>query len=380
MTKSVLLDLLKQNLPSQAVLRAHSGDRGLADTTRYPFLAIVGQTDIKVALILTLINPSIGGVLLIGPRGTGKTTAVRGLVDLLPQVQRSTCSNGCEPEAAAEGDVEAICPLCADKLARGEPITAPDRMRLVELPLNASLEDVIGGINERIAVEQNRVQLQRGILASTDQNLFYIDEVNLLDKAIVDAVLDAAAQGVYTVRRGALAATYRARLMLIGSMNPEEGRLRPQLQDRFGLRVVARGLADAQERLEVYRRVQLYRTNPYAVRAMWAEETQRAAADIVQARARLPDVTLSQEAEESGLRWIQQLQIDSNRTEVTLFEAARAHAASDGRTLATLEDMRAVAALALRQRRSTFMIQYFADQRQEDDEIARVIGDGESGK
>jgi magnesium chelatase subunit I len=375
MPESLLLELLKQNLPSQAVLRARPGDRGLADTTRYPFLALVGQAEMKIALVLALVNPAIGGVLLSGPRGTGKTTAVRGLIDLLPEVQRSTCSNGCEPQAAQAGDVDAVCPACAEKLARGEPITAPDRMRLVELPLNARLEDVVGSINERVAVEQQRVRLRRGVLAATDQNVLYVDEVNLLDDAVANAILDAAAQGVYTVRRGALSVTYRARLILIGSMNPEEGMLRPQLQDRFGLRVVAQGLTDWQERLEVYRRVQAYRANPHTVRAAWAKETVSTADQVAQARALLSQVTLTPEVEETGLRWIHQLQIDSSRAELALFEAARAYAAADGRTLATLEDLRAVALLALRQRRSAFMNDYIAAQKQHDSEIERVVGE-----
>src|SRR5512139_2174379 len=187
----------------------------------------------KTALLLSVINPAVGGVLLIGPRGTGKTTAVRGLVDLMPPVQRSLCPYGCEEEAAETWGMDALCPDCAAKMARGEPLTGLERMRLVELPLNARLEDVIGGINERMAIEQQKIRLERGILAHAHRNLLYIDEVNLLDDMIVDAILDAAAQGRVTVRRGPLAATYPAELMLVGSMNPEEGKLRPQIQDRF---------------------------------------------------------------------------------------------------------------------------------------------------
>ena len=161
---SQLLDILNKANPAKRILGAPAPDRGLAEAPHYPLLALVGQTEMKLALVLNTINPLIGGVLLIGPRGTGKTTAVRGLIDLLPDVQRSTCPNGsgCEPEAVFAQGTDAICSDCAEKLGRGEPIVAPDRMRLIELPLNANLDDVIGGVNERVALEQSRVQLQRG--------------------------------------------------------------------------------------------------------------------------------------------------------------------------------------------------------------------------
>jgi magnesium chelatase subunit I len=355
------------------VLASRVGDRGLADEVRFPFLALVSQAEMKLALVLTLINPAAGGVLLVGPRGTGKTTAVRGLVDLLPQVQRSTCPNGCEPQAAEIEGMDGVCPLCAAKLVRGEPITAPDRMRLVELPLNARLDDVVGGIDERVALEQHKVRLERGLLAMADQNLLYVDEVNLLANEIVDAILDAAAQGLYTARRGPLAATYRARVVLVGSMNPEEGKLRPQIQDRFGLRVLVRGLTDSQDRLEVYRRVSAYQVNPYALRATWAGETLAAAGEIAVARAHLPQVKLTPQVERTGMAWVKRLGIDSHRAEVVLFEAARAHAAADGRTQADLADLRTVAAMALRQRRSRFMDDYFAAQQDEEREMASIM-------
>jgi magnesium chelatase subunit I len=246
-------------------------------------------------------------------------------------------------------------------------------MRLIELPLNARLDDVVGGINERVALEQERVQLQRGLLAQADQNLLYIDEVNLLDEQIANAILDAAAQDQYAVRRGPLAATYRARIVLVGSMNPEEGSLRPQIHDRFGLRVVVRGLMAEAERLEIYRRVQAYRANAYAMVGEWAEDTLEAANEIAEARARLPKVKLTSEVEQLGLSWIKQLGIDSHRTEITLFESARAHAAADNRLQVTPPDLRAVAALALRQRRSPFMSEYFERQADEDKRISRVV-------
>lgn len=372
---SLLLDILNRSNPAKRVLAARPTDRGLAEVPCFPLLAIVGQTEMKAALILALINPHVGGVLLIGPRGTGKTTAVRGLIDLLPTVSRSTCPYGCEPEAAYAHGFDAICLSCAEKLGRGEAITAPDRMRLVELPLNARLDDVIGGIDERVALEQNRVHVERGLLAQADQNVLYIDEVNLLDGTIIDAILDAAAQGQYTVRRGPLAATYRARIALVGSMNPEEGALRPQIHDRFGLRVVVHGLPNETDRLEIYRRAQAYRLNPHSLASDWAEETYSAAQEIAEARERLPKVKLTRPVEKLGLGWIKRLKIDSHRTEITLFEAARAHAAADSRTTVTTKDLRAVAPLALRQRRSAFMTEYFSQQSTEDKQIRALVDD-----
>jgi magnesium chelatase subunit I len=372
---SQLLDILNKANPAKRILAAPAPDRGLAEAPHYPLLALVGQAEMKIALVLNLINPGIGGVLLSGPRGTGKTTAVRGLIDLLPMVQRSTCPNGygCEPEAAFGQGLDAICPDCAEKLGRGEPLVAPDRMRLIELPLNAGLEDAIGGINERVALEQNRVQLERGILSQADQNVLYIDEVNLLDEQIIDAILDAAAQGQYTVRRGPLAATYRSRLVLIGTMNPEEGLLRPQIQDRFGLRVVVRGLAREADRLAIYHRSQAYRSNPYALAVEWLDETRAAAQEIGTARERLPKVELPLKVERLGLRWIRDLKIDSHRTEMALFEAARAYAAADLRAHVTEKDLRTIAPLALRHRHSDFMREYFVQHDAEERRIKRVM-------
>ncbi|HSK65573.1 MAG TPA: hypothetical protein VK888_01485, partial [Anaerolineales bacterium] len=150
----------------------------------FPFLGIVGQQEMKLALLLGLINPNIGGILLIGPRGTAKTTAVRSLLGLLPQVERSTCFYGCTPEDIEIGGLDAICPDCARKYGEGQPLTAPDKVRLIELPLNARLDDVVGSIDERAALHE-RLRLRRGILAQADLNLLYIDEINLLDNDIV---------------------------------------------------------------------------------------------------------------------------------------------------------------------------------------------------
>lgn len=376
--KSQLLEILYSSGPAAAVIKAAAKDhdRGLASNLRYPFLAIVGQAEMKIALILGLINPAIGGILLVGARGTAKTTAVRGLVDLMPMVDRSTCEYGCEPEDLYKYGIDGVCKDCAQKLGMGDPITKPELMRLVELPLNARMEDVVGGINERVAMEQNRMLLERGILSQADQNLLYIDEVNLLDDIIIDAILDAAAQGQYTVRRGPLAATYRSRLVLVGSMNPEEGGLRPQIQDRFGLRVLIRGVNNSAERLEIYRRAKAYKEKPYKFVLDWAAETEAAAQEVAEARKRLPKVTFAEGVEAEGLRWVEQLKIDSHRAEMTLFEAGRALAAADNRLEVTLKDLQTVAPLALRQRQTDFALKYFADQETEDRKIETVISGG----
>ncbi len=368
-SKSLLLEILEQRSAAAILKSTRPPEQVSSEVPAFPFLAIVGQLEMKTALLLSVINPAVGGVLLIGPRGTGKTTAVRGLVDLMPPIRRSLCPYGCEEEAAEIWGMDAICPDCAARMGRGEALTGLDRMRLIELPLNARLEDVIGGINERLAVEQRRVRLERGLLAYAHRNLLYIDEVNLLDNAIVDAILDAAAQGRVTVRRGPLVAVYPSSFVLVGSMNPEEGLLRPQIQDRFGLRVVVDGLRDPAERLEVYRRVRLFREHPHWLLAALAEDTARFSEEIARARELLPQVQLAARAEQLALRLVESLGISSQRAEIVALEAARAYAAADGRQEATADDVAAVAPMALRQRRSEFMHQYLASVQAEESEI-----------
>ena len=347
-------------------------DSGRAEILPFPFLALVGQTEMKLALLLALINPNVGGVLLIGPRGTGKTTAIRGLVDLLPDVPRSLCYYGCMPEDIEIGGIDAVCPDCARKYALNEPLAALDRVRLVELPLNAQLDDVVGGIDERAAIHE-RIRLRRGILAQADKNLLHVDEVNLLADEVVDAILDASAQGAYTVRRGPMAATYRSQFALIGSMNPEEGNLRPQIFDRFGLRIVVRGLTNVDERLEAYKRTAAYLSGPRKLIGYYEADTKLVKQEIQSARDTVTKVIIPEEISGLALEIIRTLQIDSLRAEITLFEAAKAYAAMDGRQEVRAEDLQVVTPMAVRMRRSVFMNQYFAERIIEEEEISQTI-------
>ena len=351
---SNLLDLLNLS-GARAVLRKPRSAIPYADVLPYPFLAIVEQFEMRMALLLSVINPAVGGVLLIGPRGIGKTTCVRSLTGILPQIEIQDHSIAVEP---------------------GEPIaTRWENVKIVELPLNARLEEVVGGINERISVQQNRIKLEPGILSRAHQNLLYIDEINLLDDSIVDAILDAAAQGSYTVRRGAMSGTFDSRFVLIGSMNPEEGRLRPQILDRLGLRVVVKGLVDPEHRLEIYQRGREYRESPRDFVAKWADLTNDTRELVAAARELLKITVLEEDAIEVGLNMVNELQIDSHRAEFTLFEAARAPAAADGRDIADIGDIHAVAPLALRQRRSEFMVNFFERQDEEDNQIRALINE-----
>lgn len=315
-------------------------------TDVFPYPALVGQEELKHALLLALVNPAVGGVLLQGPYGVGKTTAVRSLLDLMPPAPQPVCAHGCTTD-----DAESQCADCRERVARGEPLTRDEPVRLIELPLTARLEDVVGGIDERVALEQRRVLLEPGVLFAAHRNILYVDEINLLDPTIADAILDAAAQGRTFVRRGAMIRLFPSRFVLIGSMNPEEGRLRPQILDRFGLRVWVPPLGKA-ERLRAARNARAFRADPAAFRSGHSSRIATLARLVAEARAALPAVAPSPAAEEAAVALVDALHIPSQRAEDALLEAARAHAALALQTVAGIEAVAAVAALALRHRRS----------------------------
>src|SRR5438477_335970 len=221
------------------------------DRYSYPFTAIVGQDEMKMALVLNAINPTIGGVLIRGEKGTGKSTAVRALARLLPEQEVvAGCHFGCHPQ-----DRDNLCLDCRARVAEGENLPASKRrMRVVELPINASEDRVVGTIDLEAALKEGSRRFEPGVLAEANRNILYVDEVNLLDDHIVDVLLDAAAMGVNVVEREGVSITHPARFILVGTMNPEEGELRPQLLDRFGLCVDVEGLPDADLRVEIAER------------------------------------------------------------------------------------------------------------------------------
>ena len=314
----------------------------------FPFTAVVGSESMQLALILNAVSPAIGGVLVRGEKGTAKSTAVRGLAALLPEVSVVTgCRFGCDPGALEPG--------CPDG-PHTDPVASPHPARLVELPVGASEDRVIGSLDLEKALSEGVRAFEPGLLAGAHRGILYVDEVNLLADHLVDVLLDAAAMGRNHVERDSVSVTHPARFVLIGSMNPEEGELRPQLLDRFGLTVDVTASRDPQTRVEVVRRRLAADADPTGFAEHWAAAEQDLARQIVTARALLPKVELP----DSALRQIAEVcaafDVDGMRADIVTARAAAAHAAWQGRTTVIAEDVRAAALLALphRKRRNPF--------------------------
>jgi magnesium chelatase subunit D len=315
----------------------------------YPFAALVGQEQLKAALLLNAIYPGIGGVLIRGEKGTAKSTAARSLAALLPPLRVvEGCPFHCDPAAPWSA-----CPHCATAADRR---TAEIPVPFVDLPLGATEDRVLGTLDFERALHEGRRAFHPGLLAGTHRGLLYIDEVNLLPDHLVDVLLDAAAMGVNTVQREGVSFAHPARFLLIGTMNPEEGDLRPQLLDRFGLMVEVVGPRDPAVRAEIVRRRLAFEADPEGFAAAWAAEQTTLAERIVAARARLAGVVLG----EGLLTRISQLccefEVDGLRADLAMHRTARAHASFQGRTEVSPEDIKAAAELVLphRQRRRPF--------------------------
>ena len=312
----------------------------------YPFSAVVGLDDLRLALIVNAVSPAVGGVLVRGEKGTAKSTVVRALAALLPPVEVvEGCRFSCSPTASDE---------CPDATSHGAAWERP--ARLVELPVGASEDRLVGSLDLERALTTGVSAYEPGLLAAAHRGVLYVDEVNLLHDHLVDLLLDAAALGTSYVEREGVSVRHAARFLLVGTMNPEEGELRPQLLDRFGLTVEVSATRDPAERAEVVRRRLAYEADPVAFAAAWVSADAALAAQIADARDRLPKVELGDHALREITTVCAAFDVDGLRADLVTAKAAIALAAWAGRDEVTTDDVRTAARLALphRRRRTPF--------------------------
>ncbi|MET8949249.1 putative cobaltochelatase [Streptomyces sp. NPDC004393] len=338
-------------------------------STPFPFTAVVGQDDLRLALLLNAVSPAVGGVLVRGEKGTAKSTAVRALSALLPQVDVVVgCRFSCAPAAPD--------PACPD--GPHEPGPGARRpSRMVELPVGASEDRLVGALDIERALAEGVKSFEPGLLAQAHRGILYVDEVNLLHDHLVDLLLDAAAMGASYVEREGVSVRHAARFLLVGTMNPEEGELRPQLLDRFGLTVEVSASREPDQRVEVVRRRLAYDDDPAGFAARWAEEEAAVRARIVAARELLPSVRLGDGALRQIAATCAAFEVDGMRADIVMARTATALAAWAGRTEVLAEDVRQAALLALphRRRRNPFDAPGLDEDKL--DETLEQFGDGD---
>ncbi|KAF0110656.1 MAG: magnesium chelatase subunit I [Chloroflexi bacterium] len=310
----------------------------------YPFTAVVGQERMRRALVLNAVDPRIGGVLIRGERGTAKSTAARALAALLPCVKVvEDCRFSCDPAKPATW-----CTECRDRAAHGETLKAVDRHTpFINLPISATEDRVVGTLDIEKAIQKGVRAFEPGVLAAANRGLLYIDEVNLLDDHVVDVLLDAAAMGVNIVEREGISFTHPARFILVGTMNPEEGDLRPQLLDRFALSVEIRGIREARERVSIMERNLSFEADSAQFRDEWQGKENELSEQIEKGRKLVDGVTYSRQNLLSIAALTSSLNVDGHRSDLVILKTARAQAAFDGRTSITDRDIALAAELAL---------------------------------
>ena len=314
--------------------------------TSFPFAAIVGQTQMKLALLVNAINPAIGGVLVRGERGTAKSTAVRGLADILPAITIATCRYGCDP------DSRNLCGECTGKRDARIPIGSElQQVRVIDLPVSATEDRVVGTIDLEAVLRDGRRSFEPGLLADSHRGILYVDEVNLLDDHLVDTLLDSAASGVNRVEREGVTFNHPAEFILVGTMNPEEGDLRPQLLDRFGLAAEITGDRDPHARAEIVRRRLSFETDREGFLDAWRMPTNELRNSIKSARELLRHVNLSGEKLALITHIANAMGVDGHRADIVMYKTAKTLAALEGRQEASLADVRQAAELALPHRR-----------------------------
>ena len=305
----------------------------------FPFSAIVGQDEMKLAFILVAVDASIGGVLAFGDRGTGKSTAVRALAALLPKMRTIVgCAYSCDPDREA-----GICDACRDRRSSNTLKCASVAVPVVDLPLGATEDRVVGALDLERALTAGVKAFEPGLLARANRGFLYVDEVNLLEDHLVDLLLDVAASGENVVEREGLSVRHPSRFVLIGSGNPEEGELRPQLLDRFGIAVDVKTPTDIPTRIEVVKRRDSFERDPDVFIRRWSSEDAALREKIALARTRLDSIEVPDSAIESAARLCLSLGTDGLRGELTLVRAARALAAFDGDDVVTGACLRRIA-------------------------------------
>ena len=315
-------------------------------TVPFPFSALVGQDEMKLAVLAVATDPGIGGVLVFGDRGTGKSTAVRALAALLPPIDVvADCPYGCDPAGMGR-----LCEACAARPAGRKPAARRVPVPVVDLPLGATEDRIVGALDLEKALSQGIKAFEPGLLARANRGFLYIDEVNLLEDHLVDLLIDVAASGENVVEREGLSVRHPARFVLVGSGNPEEGELRPQLLDRFGLSLEVSTPRELADRVEVVKRRDAYERDPAGFAAQWHKQDEKVRKQLLRARKLLPEVVISDAIRERAARLCQALGTDGLRGDLTLIRAARALAALEGASEVAPEHLRRMAAPALRHR------------------------------